>query len=162
MGEMTEKVGLSKPRGLSFPQMFGVQPPQTLYHTRHSPRPKDRVHSTERPSHSRSEREAVLPANRNINQGSYLNKDGKRDRHRARSHSRSHSESMPLLDPVAGSSSGKRASAVYMHYRYSLNSLGDIIDRVSFYFYYNFIPFLGGGYDFRLLAACSHSGLLLG
>jgi hypothetical protein len=114
-------------------QMFGVQPPQTLYHTRtrHSPRPKDRVHSTERPSSER-EREAVLPANRNINQGSYLNKDGKQSRYRASSHSRSHSESMPLLDPVASSSSGKRASAVYMHYRYSLNSLSDIIDRVSF------------------------------
>ena len=111
--------------------MFGVQPPQTLYHTRtrHSPRPKDRVAlSTERPS----SREAVLPANRNINQGSYLNKDGKQNRYRASSHSRSQSESVPLLDPVAGSSSGKRASAVYMHYRSSLNSLSDIIDRVSF------------------------------
>jgi hypothetical protein len=120
-------------------QMFGVQPPQTLYHTRHSPRPNDRVHSTERPSHSHSDREAALPANRNINQGSYLNKDGKQSRHRASSHSRAQSESMPLLDPVAGSSSGKRASAVYMHYRYSLNSLSDIIDRVSFF--YKFIPF---------------------
>jgi hypothetical protein len=121
--------------------MFGVQPPQTLYHTRtrHSPKPEDRVHSTERPSHySSHEREAVLPANRNINQSSYLNKDGKQNRHRAISHSHTHSESSkPLLDPdpvpVAGSSSGKRASAVYMHYRYSLNSLGDIIDRVSFF-----------------------------
>lgn len=47
---------------------------------------------------------------------------------------------MPLLDPVAGSSSGKRASAVYMHYRYSLDSLGDIIDRVSLC---EFIPFRG-------------------
>jgi hypothetical protein len=114
-------------------QMFGVQPPQTLYHTRtrHSPGPKDRVHSTERPSHY-SEREAVLPPSRNVNQGPYLNKDGKQSRHRASSHS--HSESMPLLDPVAGSSSGKRASAVYMHYRYSLNSLSEIIDRVSFTF----------------------------
>lgn len=120
-------------------QMFGVQPPQTLYHTRHSPRPKedDRVHSTERPSHSHSEREAVLlpAANRNVIQGSYLSKaDGKQQqsRQRASSHSRSQSESMPLLDPVgAGSSSGKRTSAVYMHYKYSLNSLSDIIDRVS-------------------------------
>jgi hypothetical protein len=131
--------------------MFGVQPPQTLYHTRtrHSPRPTDRVHSTERPSHY-SEREAVLPASRNVNQGSYLvNKDGKQSRHRAsshsHSHSHSHSESMPLLDPVAGSSSGKRASAVYMHYRYSLNSLGDIIDRVSFT--YEFVPFWGTTYS---------------
>jgi hypothetical protein len=127
-----------------FSQMFGVQPPQTLYHTRtrHSPRPKDRVHSTERPPSHYSEREAaVLPANRNLNQSSYLNKDGKQSRHRASSHSRAHSEStMPLLDPVAGSSSGKHASAVYMHYKYSLNSLSDIIDRVSFFFY-KFIPF---------------------
>lgn len=108
--------------------MFGVQPPQTLYHTRHSPRPiedDDRVHS---------EREAVLlpVANRNVVQGSYLSKDGKQSRHWASSHSHSHSESMPLLDPMAGgSSSSMRASAVYMHYRYSLNSLSDIIDRVS-------------------------------
>jgi len=101
-----------------------------LYHTRRqSQRPEDRVRSTERPSHY-SEREAVLPANRNVNQCSYLDKDGKQSRPRASSHSRSHSEStMPLLDPVASSSSGKRASAVYMHYRYSLNSLSDIIDR---------------------------------
>ena len=114
-------------------QMFGVQPPQTLYHTRHPPRPRDRVDSAERPSPSHSEREVVLPAaaNRNVNQGPYLNKDGKQSRHRASSHSRAHSESIPLLDPVAGSSSGMRASAVYMHYRYSLNSLSDIIDRVS-------------------------------
>ncbi|KAF8506845.1 hypothetical protein F5888DRAFT_1798075 [Russula emetica] len=115
-------------RAIKMEKMFGVQPPQTLYHTR----PKDRVHSPDRHSHC-SEREAVLPANRNVNQSSYLNKDGKQNRHRAsshsHSHSHSHSESMPLLDPVAGSSSGKRASAVYMHYRYSLNSLGDIIDR---------------------------------
>jgi hypothetical protein len=133
---------LAEHRFFSLSQMFGVQPPQTLYHTRtrHSPKPKDRVHSAERPSRY-SEREAVLPANRNVNQSSYLvNKDGKQSRHRAssHSHSRSHSESMPLLDPVAGTSSGKRASAVYMHYRYSLDSLGDIIDRVSLC---EFIPF---------------------
>jgi hypothetical protein len=81
-----------------------------------------------------SEREAVLPANRNVNQTSYLNKGGKQSRHRA--DAGSHSESvLPLLDPVAGNSSGKRASAVYMHYRYSLQSLGDIIDRVSIIHY---------------------------
>lgn len=105
--------------------MFGVQPPQTLYHTRQSLRPKDRVHSMER---AYSEREAVLPANRNVNQSSYLSKGGEPSRHRANSHSES---ILPLLDSVAGNSSGKHASAVYVHYRYSLNSLGDIIDRVS-------------------------------
>jgi hypothetical protein len=77
---------------------------------------------------SYSEREAVLPANRNVNQSSYLNKGGKQSRHRASSHSES---GLPLLDPVATSSSGKRASAAYIHYRYSLDSLGGIIDRVS-------------------------------
>ncbi len=115
---------------VSFSQMFGVQPPQTLYHTRHSPRPKDRVPVVDVPSST--EREAAFPANRNVVQSSYnLNKDGKQSRHRASSHSPSHSESMPLLDPVASNSSGRRASTAYMHYRYSLNSLGDIIDRVS-------------------------------
>jgi hypothetical protein len=75
-----------------------------------------------------SELEAVLPANRNVNQTSYLNKGGRQSRHRAGAGS--HSESvLPLLDPVASNSSGKRASAVYMHYMYSLESLGDIIDR---------------------------------
>lgn len=71
---------------------------------------------------SYSEREAVLPANRNVNQTPYLNKQS---RHRANSHSESN---IPLLDP---NSTGKGASAVYMHYRSSLVSLGDIIDRVS-------------------------------
>ena len=102
-------------------QMFGVQPPQTLYHTRHSPKPTDRV---ERPSHT--EREAVRPAGRNVNQTSYLNKGGKVKRHRAGSHSES---IIPLLDSAG--SPGMHASAVYVHYRYSLDSLSEIIDRVS-------------------------------
>ncbi len=67
-------------------------------------------------------------ANRNVNQSSYLNKSGRQSRHRAGSLSES---ILPLLDPEASHSSGKRTSAAYMHYRYSLDSLGDIIDRVS-------------------------------
>ncbi|KAI9444940.1 hypothetical protein H4582DRAFT_865702 [Lactarius indigo] len=111
-------------RAVKMEKMFGVQPPQTLYHTRHSPKPTDRVYSTERPSHT--EREAVRPAGRNANQTSYLNKGGKLRRHRAGSHSES---IIPLLDSEAHGSPGKRASAVYMHYRYSLDSLGELIDR---------------------------------
>ena len=38
---------------------------------------------------------------------------------------------MPLLESEAPGSPGKRASAVYVHYRHSLNSLSEIIDRVS-------------------------------
>ncbi|KAH9065884.1 hypothetical protein EDB87DRAFT_1679576 [Lactarius vividus] len=112
-------------RAVKMEKMFGVQPPQTLYHTRHSPKPTDRVHSTERPSHT--EQEAVRPAGRNANhQTSYLNKGGKLKRHRAGSHSES---IIPLLDSEAPGSPGKRASAVYMHYRYSLDSLSELIDR---------------------------------
>lgn len=111
-------------RAVKMEKMFGVQPPQTLYHTRHCPKSTDRVHSTERPSHT--EREAVRPAGRNVNQTSYLNKVGKLKRHRAGSHSES---LIPLLDSEAPGSPGKRASAVYVHYRYSLDSLSEIIDR---------------------------------
>ncbi|KAH9178859.1 hypothetical protein EDB89DRAFT_986956 [Lactarius sanguifluus] len=112
-------------RAVKMEKMFGVQPPQTLYHTRHFTKPTDRVQSTERPSHT--EQEAVLPAGRNANhQTSYLNKGGKLKRHRAGSHSES---IIPLLDSEAPGEPGKRASAVYMHYRYSLNSLSELIDR---------------------------------
>ena len=112
--------------------MFGVQPPQTLYHTRHSPRPTDRVPTDRVPSterESRTEREAVRrPASRNVNQSSYLNKGSKVKRHRSGSHSES---IVPLLESEASGSPAKRASAVYVHYRYSLDSLSEIIDRVS-------------------------------
>jgi len=49
-------------------------------------------------------------------------------RHRAGSLSES---IVPLLDSEARGSQGKRASAIYMHYRYSIESLSEIIDRVS-------------------------------
>ncbi|KAH9997802.1 hypothetical protein BJV74DRAFT_986859 [Russula compacta] len=109
-------------RAVKMEKVFGVQPPQTLYHTRQSQRPKDRVHSTERYPH----REAELPASRKFNQNSYLNRGGRQSRHRAGSLSES---TLPLLGPEASKLPGKRASSVYMHYRYSLDSLGDIIDR---------------------------------
>ncbi|KAI0308072.1 hypothetical protein B0F90DRAFT_1813405 [Multifurca ochricompacta] len=107
-------------RAIKMEKMFGVQPPQTLYHTRHSPKPTD---STERPSSSEREAPLPAPASRNVNQSSYLGKNGRQNRHRASSRSES---IQPLLDQ---SSSGKRTSAVYVHYRYSLDSLSDIIDR---------------------------------
>ncbi|KAI9511732.1 hypothetical protein F5148DRAFT_974712, partial [Russula earlei] len=110
-------------RAVKMEKMFGVQPPQTLFHTRLSPRPKDRVPLYEPPSFS--EHEAVLPANRNINKGSYLNKGSGQ---RLRTTSRSESV-VRLLSPELDNASGRRASAAYMHYRYSLDSLGDIIER---------------------------------
>jgi hypothetical protein len=109
-------------------QMFGVQPPQTLYHTRHS---SNRAQSTERSSPP--EREASVSAGRNVNQSPYLIKGSKQSKHRR---DLSQSESIrPLLDSEeAGSSSGKRGSVIYMHYRSSLDSLSRIIDRVSFFY----------------------------
>jgi len=59
--------------------------------------------------------------------GSYLNK-GATQRRRAASRSES---ILRLLDPEVENSSTNRASAMYVHYRYSLDSLGDIINRVS-------------------------------
>ncbi|KAI0257279.1 hypothetical protein BJV78DRAFT_1161416 [Lactifluus subvellereus] len=113
-------------RAVKMEKLFGVQPPQTLYHTRHSSRQIDRARSTERPSPP--EREASLSAGRNVNQSPYLNKGSRQSKHRREI---SQSESIrPLLDSEeAGNSSGKRASAVYMHYRSSLDSLSRIIDH---------------------------------
>ncbi|KAI0274920.1 hypothetical protein BC834DRAFT_965383 [Gloeopeniophorella convolvens] len=110
-------------RAIKMEKMFGVQPPQTLYHTRHSPRPTDRVRSTERSS--LSEQDNVSPTGRNVNQSAYLNKGGQGRRPASTRSDSSHN----LLESEAGESSGRRGSAVYMHYRYSLNSLNDIIDR---------------------------------
>jgi len=113
-------------RAVKMEKLFGVQPPQTLYHTRHSSRPPSRARSTERPSPP--SRDASLSAGRNVNQSPYLSKGSRQSNHRREI---SQSESIrPLLDSAeAGNSSGKRASAVYMHYRCSLDSLSRIIDR---------------------------------
>jgi len=118
LGEREKAINVR--RAVKMEKMFGVQPPQKLYHTRRPPKPKDRVPSSEDP-----EREAVLPANRNINTGSYLNK-GVPQRRRAASRSES---ILRLLDPEVENSPSNRASAMYVHYRYSRDSLGDIIDR---------------------------------
>ena len=130
--------------------MFGVPPPQTLYHTRHSPA----VTPHSPPSSARFSVASDLPSpslgdvpasptGRNINQSAYINKGkGRRSSHRP-GHS-SPSESMQNLlihnadytlsgspsSPSASLSLDRRASSIYMHYRHSLNSLNDIIDRV--------------------------------
>ncbi|ETW86815.1 hypothetical protein HETIRDRAFT_447475 [Heterobasidion irregulare TC 32-1] len=136
-------------RAIKMEKMFGVPPPQTLYHTRHSPAvtPHSPTSSarfsvaSDLPSPSLGDVPAS-PTGRNINQSAYVNKGkGRRSSHRP-GHS-SPSESMQNLlihnadytlsgspsSPSASLSLDHRASSIYMHYRHSLNSLNDIIDR---------------------------------
>ncbi|KAK0455834.1 hypothetical protein EV421DRAFT_1895107 [Armillaria borealis] len=99
-------------RAQKMEKMFGVAPPQTLYHTRHGSTPM-----------------ASPPASpKNMNQSPYKLKSRKDDR-TGSSESLTH-----LLGGDEDTSSrtrlrGRSGSLVYTHYQHSLNSLVDIIDR---------------------------------
>lgn len=128
--------------------MFGVAPPQVLYHTRQavsSPGSSSASPATPKSKHSPQSSAALPPqqsagpsAGRNPNQAAYKGKSKKG----ARPGTAESTE--PLIDPRApssdnwdgggGNGSGHMLTAmsdVYLHYRHSLNSLNDIIDRVS-------------------------------
>ena len=128
--------------------MFGVAPPQVLYHTRQavsSPGSSSVSPATPKSKHSPQSSAAQLlqqsgaspaPTGRNPNQAAYKGKSKKG----ARPGTAESTE--PLLDRRAPSSDtwddgvglGHTLTAlsdVYLHYRHSLNSLNDIIDRVS-------------------------------
>ncbi|KAA1471394.1 hypothetical protein DENSPDRAFT_113350 [Dentipellis sp. KUC8613] len=147
-------------RAVKMEKVFGVQPPQTLYHTRPPPPqllPIGRSPSMSPPALSpmtfrrmsptvadRPLSSPVLstsPTSRNINQSAYINK---RAHYISGRHSPTES-THHLLDPNdddqfhahhhssstsdIGSFPGDRSSSVYMHFRHSLNSLNDILDR---------------------------------
>ncbi|KAI0043527.1 hypothetical protein FA95DRAFT_374061 [Auriscalpium vulgare] len=140
-------------RAVKMEKMFGVQPPQTLYHTRHSPIPSSspitfepvRVSSLERDPSSPGGLPSS-PTGRNMNQTAYINKKGRPVSSNSKAHrlssrsSRSESSQNLLLDHESSGSSqtstsplvfspANRTSAIYQHYRHSLNSLNDIMDR---------------------------------
>ncbi|KAI0068020.1 hypothetical protein BV25DRAFT_505800 [Artomyces pyxidatus] len=137
-------------RAIKMEKMFGTQPPQTLYHTRHSPVPPTSPmtfapmgtaerHERQTPSPGGTVSPSSPTSMRNMNQTAYINK-GRSGKGRRQSSRSSHSESTQnlLLDHDGSSGSphspiqfspGNRASSIYMHYRHSLNSLNDIIDR---------------------------------
>ncbi|KAG6899576.1 hypothetical protein C0993_009047 [Termitomyces sp. T159_Od127] len=128
----TEKA-INVRRAQKMEKVFGVAPPQTLYHTRRSPSPSvinaaAIIGQQNSISGWTSPGESQLPVIglRNVNRTSYSKK---------KSHDRpGTSESDRTLLPRRRDSSKepdlrKRTSAVYTHYQDSLNSLNDIIDR---------------------------------
>ena len=122
---------------LRFAKMFGVAPPQTLYHTRAAPPPSGSANSHHASSASTSAAAQYMaaphspssPTSRNMNQGAYM-------RNKVKRHARpgTADSTEPLISHHGngrlGSSHG--FSDIYEHYRHSLNSLNDILDRVSF------------------------------
>lgn len=130
--------------------MFGVAPPQTLYHTRHSPSPSvppeiylKRSKPPPKPSFGGFIPPGEVPSptyqQRNPNRSSYIkHRSKKNDRPSTAESSRrllaegpdcySYDES-PIIRQT-----GLRTSLVYHHYQHSLKSLSDILDRVCLLF----------------------------
>ncbi|KAK0246480.1 hypothetical protein EDD85DRAFT_944868 [Armillaria nabsnona] len=121
-------------RAQKMEKMFGVAPPQTLYHTRHGASPSGSLVGLVAPPKSRSAVPGSTPMTsppaspKNMNQSPYKLKSRKDDR-TGSSESLTH-----LLGGDEDTSSrtrlrGRSGSLVYTHYQHSLNSLVDIIDR---------------------------------
>ncbi|KAG2155645.1 hypothetical protein DEU56DRAFT_724449 [Suillus clintonianus] len=132
-----EEKALNVRRAQKMEKLFGIPPPQTLYHTRHAPatvarsQPTSPVASPMTPTY--------IPANgpgfsqRNPNQSAYMK--GKKSHHRPGT-----SDSTTFLIPFKPSSPEPQTSgfldtlvqsSVYMNYQHSIASLTDIIERVS-------------------------------
>lgn len=114
--------------------MFGVAPPQTLYHTRAAPSSAGVLSSAAGPSspakqHRSSSYSPSSPQGspRNANQSAYTrNKVKKKGTRPGTADS-----AEPLMNDLGEDGQHKFGfSEVYEHYRHSLNSLNDIIDRV--------------------------------
>ena len=121
----------------TFPQVFGVAPPQTLYHTRSSPSPS-LVHAGAVANSkfvsgwiSSGENLSPMTGQRNLNQSSYVKAKKKKDQRPSTSdsskqllpeHPREWGD-LPILK--------KRPSIVYSHYHSSLNNLNDLMDKVT-------------------------------
>lgn len=113
--------------------MFGVAPPQTLYHTRHKASPSTggqqaAVPSSGSPKSRTPPQSPITAALRNLNQTAYSKVVTKKNRRPGTADS-----SEPLIKTPESTDPplGHGLSDIYLHYRHSLNSLNDIIDRVS-------------------------------
>lgn len=104
--------------------MFGVAPPQTLYHTRSAAPPVGSAGPSTVPHSPPIPQSPGSP--RNVNQGAY---------HRKTKTKAYRPGTADSTEPLMGSNNRLGApqgfSEIYEHYRHSLNSLNDIIDRVS-------------------------------
>ncbi|KAI0348135.1 hypothetical protein BDW22DRAFT_1424350 [Trametopsis cervina] len=119
-------------RALKMEKMFGVAPPQTLYHTRAVPvspgfaLPPVPSPSTKQPRSSYTS-SSPLASPRNANQSPYTRNKIKKKGNRP--------GTADSAEPLMGERDTQDGlsrlgfSEVYEHYRHSLNSLNDIIDR---------------------------------
>ncbi|TFK56520.1 hypothetical protein OE88DRAFT_1730008 [Heliocybe sulcata] len=122
-------------RAQKMEKMFGATPPQALYHTR---KPSTMVNTNidrfgQSHSPSPTAGSAPSPTGRNPNQSAYVKKPKGKKKSRRPGTSESakgllRPESVDY-SPQDGSPADRRLSAVYMHYRHSLKSLNDILDR---------------------------------
>ncbi|PFH52321.1 hypothetical protein AMATHDRAFT_2323 [Amanita thiersii Skay4041] len=128
-------------RAQKMEKVFGVAPPQTLYHTRHSPSPSvfpliDSGYKSQKSSPTN------VASQKNPNRSAYIkSKPKKLDRpetsessKRLLSQDTSESPISPTmmwsaLTTNTTTTATARRSLVYTHYQHSLNSLSDILDR---------------------------------
>ncbi|KAF8963932.1 hypothetical protein BDZ97DRAFT_2011528 [Flammula alnicola] len=113
-------------------KVFGVAPPQTLYHTRHCPAPSVAVKPVAPiPVAITPDAQAPQPAQRNPNRSAYVKTKTKKNNRPGTSES-----SKQLLPKDSGNSGfgdhhslNPGHSLIYNHYQHSLNSLNDILDK---------------------------------
>ncbi|KAK7058633.1 hypothetical protein VNI00_002269 [Paramarasmius palmivorus] len=154
-GLSNEEKAINVRRAQKMEKVFGVAPPQTLYHTRHSPSlsvaPAGGV-SAPRSMLRSSSGDTVTPPTKNINQSSYASFSNYKSKKKSDRPGTADSEEKLLPKESSSgdtSSKGKQAdknyntfgnadgstrrargaSLVYTHYQHSLNSLNDILDR---------------------------------
>ncbi|KAF8240741.1 hypothetical protein L208DRAFT_1383659 [Tricholoma matsutake] len=133
-----EEKAINVRRAHKMEKVFGVAPPQTLYHTRRSPSPSvgPAVITSNKGWTSYAapgENYAPVYGQRNPNRTSYMKPKPKTNGRPGTSES--HKQLLPKgwnstdLDDLPTRSTARRPSVVYTHYHHSLNSLSDIIDR---------------------------------
>ncbi|OCH90044.1 hypothetical protein OBBRIDRAFT_804252 [Obba rivulosa] len=118
-------------RAVKMEKMFGVAPPQTLYHTRQVASSPGAPAALWEPASPRAASPRVpFSGLRNVNQSPYRSKGKKASKDGRPGTSDS---TKPLIatgvDGDRRDEANQRMSDVYLHYQHSLNSLNDIIDR---------------------------------
>ncbi|KAF9011042.1 hypothetical protein BDQ17DRAFT_1420483 [Cyathus striatus] len=133
LAELTDKEkAINVRRAQKMEKVFGVAPPQSLYHTRHSPSPSA---SKAVSSVANTPQDVLGPSiQRNPNKSSYTKtKSKKSDRPGTAESSQAllpkNKQSAFATNDTNDTQPTTRHSFIYNHYQHSLNSLNDIIDR---------------------------------
>ncbi|KAF8628266.1 hypothetical protein AX15_004035 [Amanita polypyramis BW_CC] len=115
-------------RAQKMEKVFGVAPPQTLFHTRHTPSPTLPSVADTSPQYQRNPNRTAYTKNRVKN---VLRPTTSESRQALLPKGPDSMQDFPTSwSPLGAKSEGK--SKVYTHYQHSLNSVQDILDRVSF------------------------------